>query len=145
MIVRQREGFILAAALLALLMIAGLVAAVFFAANEGTRISAASSERERTLAAAESAIEQTVVEWSGADSSIAVGRTSASSRDDGIPVSVYTTRLDSTLFWIVADAGPARVGSGVRARIGALVSAKTTSGGGVAVERISERWWSELF
>jgi Tfp pilus assembly protein PilX len=145
MIVRQREGFVLAAALLALLMIAGLVAAVLFAANEGTRISAASSERERTLAAAESAVEGTIASWGGAESALAVGRTTVSSRDDGVPVSVYTTRLDSTLFWIVADAGPARVGSGVRARIGALVTAKTITGGGVSVQRIPERWWSELF
>jgi Tfp pilus assembly protein PilX len=144
-VIARRKGFVLAAALLALLIVAGMVAAAIFAANEGTRMVAASSERQRTLAAAESSIEDALT--SGAvDWASATGETTASSRESyGMPVAIYRTRLDTTLFWVVADAGPARPGSGVMARVGVLVRVTSVAGGATSVDRIRERWWSELF
>jgi len=47
----RRNGFALAAALLALLLIAALVTGVFFAATEETHVGAASAERQLTLSA----------------------------------------------------------------------------------------------
>ena len=145
-IVARRKGFVLAAALLALLMIAALVAGVVFAANEGTRMAVASADRQLTLAAAESSIEEAMLaddasEWTGA-----IGGSIASTRAASpMPVTVYRTRLDTTLFWIVADAGPARDGSGVMARVGVLMRVDLAAGSVGSVDRISERWWSELF
>src|SRR3954471_17332877 len=99
---RAREGFVLASALLALLLIAALVAGVFFASTEATRMGIAAADRQLALAAAESAVERGMVSWSSADSRVvAIGRTlTMTDEENGMPVSVYLTRIDSVLFWI---------------------------------------------
>jgi len=147
MTAEDRDGFVLAAALLALMLIAALVAGVLFAATEETRISAASVHRQLTLSAAESAIEATIADWQRRfPATSAVGETrSLRSESLGVAVAVYVTRLDSTIYWIVADAGDALFQSGVTRRIGTLVTVKTAPDGSISVDRISERWWSELF
>ena len=137
----------LVAALLALLLIAALVTGVLFAAVEATRVGVASTTRGVALTAAEAALERSIQSWSSQPTGAAgIGSTTASSLDDnGLSVSVYVTRLDSALYWLVADAQPARAGSGIGSRIGAIVRLKTAPGGSITVDRISERWWSELF
>ena len=144
--VARRKGFVLAVALVALLMIAGLLAGVVFAASEGTRMSVASADRELTLAVAESSIEEAMATADGSEWTGAIGG-SAASRQEGfsMPVTIYRTRLDTTLLWIVADAGPARAGSGVMSRVGVLARMNLVRGAVASVDRISERWWSELF
>jgi type II secretory pathway pseudopilin PulG len=143
----RRNGFALVAALLALLLIAALVTGVFFAATEETNVSAASAERQLTLSAAESAIEMTIAGWS-TDSigPVGVGGTrTASVGGLGAPVVVHITRLDSALYWIVADAtGPSR-GSRVSRRIGVVVRVPARADRSITIDRISERSWSELF
>lgn len=143
----ERHGFVLAAVLLALLLIAALVAGVVFASGEATRMGIAAGERQRVLAAAEAAVEGVIA--GGAtlgERQAGVGATMSLVAGDGdVPVAVYLTRLDSTLFWIVADAGPARAGSGISSRIGALMRLKIGADGSISATRISERWWSELF
>jgi hypothetical protein len=143
----ERRGFALAAALLSLMLIAALVAGVFFAATEETRMGVASAERQRVLMAAESAIEKEVTSWIPAGPGpIAIGETRPSTIDElGVPVAVHLTRLDSALYLIVADAGPARVGSGIGRRIGAVIRVQNSPEGSISIDRISERWWSELF
>jgi Tfp pilus assembly protein PilX len=143
----DRDGFVLAAALLALILIAALVAGVLFAATEETRIGAASTHRRLALAAAESAIEATIADWGNVSPvPSAVGETrSVGLGDLGVAVTVYLTRLDSTTYWIVADAGDDAFQSGVRRRIGALVTVKNAIDGSISIDRIPERWWSELF
>lgn len=142
-----RKGFALAAALLAVMLIAALMASVFLAATEETRISAVSGAKQVALSAAESAIEQTVLNWAGTsgDPTGIGGIRSATIDGFGTPVDVTVTRLDSTLYWIVADAG--RVSSGLSAtrRIGVIVRARMGPDGSIAVDRIAGRWWSELF
>jgi type II secretory pathway pseudopilin PulG len=142
----DRNGFVLAAALLALVLIAALVAGVLFSATEETRIGAASTRRQLALSAAESAIEATIADWrSRWPAPSVVGDTRSIGLEDlGVPVIVYVTRLDSTIYWIVADAGDAAQ-SGVRRRIGTLVTVKDAPDGSITVDRIRERWWSELF
>jgi Tfp pilus assembly protein PilX len=143
----ERRGFILASAVFALLLIAALVAGVFFASTEATRMGVAAADRQFALFAAESAVEGAMVSWSSAGSRVvAIGQTlTTTDRVSGMPVSGYLTRVDSVLFWIVADAGPPHPGSGVRSRIGAFVRARTAADGSTSLDRISERWWSELF
>ena len=81
-----------------------------------------------------------------ADWASATGVTTVSSGESyGMPVAIYRTRLDTALFSVVADAGPARPGSGVMARVGVLVRVTSVAGGATSVDRIRERWWSELF
>src|SRR3954468_18600551 len=110
---RAREGFVLASALLALLLIAALVAGVFFASTEATRMGVAAADRQLALFAAESAVEGAMVSWSSAGSRVvAIGQTLTTTEHASVmPVSVYLTRIDSVLFWIVVDAGPPHPGS----------------------------------
>ena len=62
-----------------------------------------------------------------------------------MPVAVYITRLDSALYWVLAAAGPVRANSAIASRVGAFVRVRTVADGSASVDRISERWWSELF
>jgi hypothetical protein len=140
----RRSGFALAAALLALLMIAALVAGVFFAVTEETNVGAASADRLLSLSAAESAIEVTIAGWA-TDSvgPIAVGATkNATVGGLGAPVVVHITRLDSALYWIVADA---TAQSRASRRIGVVVRVLEAPDHSIVIDRIPERSWSELF
>jgi Tfp pilus assembly protein PilX len=143
----RRDGFALAAALLALLLISALVTAVFFAATEETRIGAASARRQLALSAAESAVEMTIAGWN-VDSATPTGvsgtRATAIEWFE-VPVAVHVTRLDSTLYWIVADAVDSSSGSGVSRRIGVAVRVLIAPDHSITINRISERSWSELF
>src|SRR5205809_5799139 len=143
---KDRKGFVLAATLLALILMAALVAGVLFAATEETRIGAASVRRQLALSAAESAIEATIADWQrDLPAAGAVGEMrSFRSENSGIAVTVYITRLDSTIYWIVADAEDGPFQAAIRRRIGALVTVKDALDGSITVDRISERWWSEL-
>jgi type II secretory pathway pseudopilin PulG len=143
---KARRGFALAAAVLSLLLIAALVASAFFAAMEETRIAAAAVAKEAALTAAESAIESTIAAWTFADESIKVGEVRKSTNSGfGTRVEVSVTRLDSTLYWIVADAGGVSSGTTAERRIGAVVRAQTGPDHSTIIDRIPERWWSELF
>ena len=143
----DRAGFALMAALLALLLIAALIATAFNATTEETRIGAASADRQHALLSAESAIEivleaQTA---SNADSMAIAGTISRHVDGLEVPVVVYVTRLDSSLYWLVADAGSASVSAGVARRIGVLARVRNDSAGSITIDRIQERGWSELF
>ena len=143
----RRDGFALAAALLALLLISALVTAVFFAATEETRIGAASARRQLALSAAESAVEMTIAGWNMDPATpIGVSGTRATAIEGfEVPVVVHVTRLDSTLYWIVADAADSSSGSGVSRRIGVAVRVLIAPDHSITIDRISERSWSELF
>ncbi|HEX9083828.1 MAG TPA: hypothetical protein VF836_03735 [Gemmatimonadaceae bacterium] len=142
-----RNGFALVAALLVLLLIAALVTGVLFAATEETHIGAASAERQLTLSAAESAIEVTIAGWSGEPiGPIGIGVTRTADVEElGAPVAVHITRLDSTLYWIVADATAPSNGSRLARRIGVVVRVSASADHSIIIDRISERSWSELF
>jgi hypothetical protein len=135
------------AALLALLLIAALIAAAFNATTEETRIGAASADRQHALLSAECAIEIVFLSQTASNAdSIAIAETRSRQVDGlGVPVVVYVTRLDSSLYWVVADAGSASVASGVARRIGVLARVRNDSTGSITIDRIQERGWSELF
>ncbi len=142
-----RDGFALPAALLALLLIAALIAGAFNATTEETRIGVAAADRQTALLSAESAIQVTITALAGAaDEPIAVGET-RDHRVDGLgsPVVVHVTRLDSTLYWLVADASGPSPSSGIARRIGVVVTAKNESDRSITIDRISGRGWAELF
>lgn len=143
----RRPGFALAAALLALLLISALVTAVFFAATEETRIGGASARRQLALSAAESAVEMTIAGWNPDWAHpVGVSGTRVTAIEGfAVPVDVHVTRLDSTLYWIVADAADSSSGFGVSRRIGVAVRVLMAPDHSVTIDRISERSWSELF
>jgi hypothetical protein len=145
--IRPRKGFALAAALLALLLVSALVTGVFVAATEETRVGIAGVERHLAFVAAESAIETTIATFR-ADTTAAIGLGGSKTIAIGdleVPVIVYVTRLDSALYWIVADAGASPVEARASRRIGVLVRAVAAPDHSITIDRISERWWSELF
>ena len=140
-------GFALPAALLMILLIAALVAGVFSAITEETRIGVAAAERQHALLTAESAAELTVASLSAfVGDSMGIGET-RSRLVEGLapPTMVYVTRLDSSRYWVVADAGSASPSSGLARRVGVVVRAATAADGSMTIDRISERAWSELF
>lgn len=143
----DRAGFALPAALLALLLIAALIAGAFGATNEETKIGSAASGRQLALLSAESAIEGAITVLSMTpDDSIGVGETRSRSVEGlGVPVVVYVTRLDSSLYWLVAQGGGISSSFGVSRRIGVVVRATNRSGHSMTIDRIQERAWSELF
>jgi hypothetical protein len=145
--IRPRKGFALAAALLVLLLVSALVTGVFVAATEETRIGIAGVERHLAFVAAETAIEMTIATFR-ADTTATMGLAGTKTipiGDHEAPVIVYVTRLDSALYWIVADAGASPVEARASRRIGVVVRAVTAPDHSIIIDRISERWWSELF
>jgi Tfp pilus assembly protein PilX len=143
----RRHGFALVAALLAIVLIGALVAGAMFATTEETRVGATSVAREIVLMNAESAIASLVSESSVArPSDVGVaGVVSMHTQISGQSATLYLTRLDSTLYWIVAEAAADPRHSGVRRRVGMLVTTSRLSDGTISAMPVSERAWSELF
>ena len=142
-----RVGFALPASLLMILLIAALVAGVFSAITEETRIGVAAAERQIALLTAESAVELTITSLSAVTGdSIGIGETRSGPVEGlAVPTMVYVTRLDSSRYWVVADAGSASPNSGIARRVGVVVRAARAADGSMTIDRISERAWSELF
>ena len=141
------SGFALPAALLAVLLIAALIAGAFDAVTEETRMGSAASDRQHALLSAESALEIVLATQSASlRDSIGVGET-RSRQIDGldVPVVVYVTRLDSSLYWLVADAGDTSSRSGIARRIGIVARATNGPAGSMIIDRTAERGWAELF
>jgi hypothetical protein len=143
----SRRGFVLVAALIAIVLIGAIAAGVVFATTEDTKAGSAGIARDLALMATESAI---AVSLSDPDltlpSPIGVAGTLSHRLDeDGSTVTIYITRLDSAIYWIVADAVPDPARAGARRRIGVVVNAVKRDDGSIAIDPISERYWSELF
>jgi type II secretory pathway pseudopilin PulG len=144
---RDRKGFALAAALLAVVLIGALVAGVLFATTEATRAGAVVVEREVALNACESAIAMTITDPGlRLPDSIGVGGT-ISGRLGGLgpEIIVYITRLDSTLYSIVAESVPGNAGTGDPHRVGIVVRSSIAADRSIAIDPISERPWFGLF
>ncbi len=144
---RRCEGFALAAALLAIVLIGALIAGVLFATTEETRTSAAGTASEVAANACESAIVITITDPDiTLPDSIGVAGT-ISRRVDGLgpAVIVYITRLDSVLYSIVADAitEPINVRGG--RRLGMIVKSSISGDHSITIDPISERPWFEPF
>ena len=142
-----RPGFALPAALLMILLIAALIAGAFSVTTEETRMGAAAADRQLALLTAESAVEIALTTLpTSLDAPIGVGETISRPVDGlGAPVVVYVTRLDSSRYWLVADAGSTSPNSGIARRIGVVVRARNGADRSMTNDRIPERAWSELF
>ncbi|MDQ3672850.1 MAG: hypothetical protein M3365_00515, partial [Gemmatimonadota bacterium] len=101
---RRRSGFALALALLATILIAALLAGLFFAVNQETRTGSTIAWRDRALAAAESALEAGFEQLQAQPpANSAAGSVESRTIDvDGAGATVHITRLDSGLLWLVA-------------------------------------------
>jgi type II secretory pathway pseudopilin PulG len=143
----NRTGFVLVAALLAIVLIGALAAGAVFVATEDTKAGATGVGRDVALIGAESAIGITMRDRAADLPALigTAGTTSSRVGGPGAPAIVYITRLDSTIYWIVADVAANPDNSGARRRIGVVVMSTQAPDGSIVIDPISERWWAELF
>lgn len=142
-----RRGFVLVAALIAIVLIGALAVGVLFATTEDTRAGSSAVARDIALMATESATAMTISDPSTTLPGLIGPAGTVFHRVDGLgsPVIVHITRLDSALYWIVADAVPDRVHLGARRRIGVVVNAVEGVDRSITIDPILQRSWSELF
>ena len=140
-----RKGFALIAALLAVVLIGALVAGDVFATTEETKVGSAGVARDLALMVGESALSSAIT-TSALPISIGIRGTSATATEvGGRSVNLYVTRLDSTIYWFVAETAADESHSGAQRRLGILVVVRSQADGSISISRISERAWSELF
>ncbi len=142
----RRPGFALAIALLAVVVIAALLASLFFAVNEETRIGSATANRDDALAAAETAIQTTLQDLGSESFDQPLGAVETRTVPAGRLLSiVHITRLDSTLFWLVATVSKDGDPSAGARRIGVLAAAFGQEEDSIRIVRVTRRGWSELY
>lgn len=142
----RRPGFALAIALLAVVLIAALLAALLFAVNEETRTGSATASRDDALAAAETAIHASLDHLRAGPLDQPVGAVETQSLQAGSLHSVvYVTRLDSSLFWLVATVSNAGNASASARRVGVLATASERPEDSTTLVRVTRRGWSELY
>lgn len=143
----RRNGFALAIALLATVLIAALLAGLFFAVNEETRTGLAIRSRDRSLTAAESALAAGFQDLEAHTAGPSpVGAVELRSFDvDGRLALVHVTRLDSGLFWLVAVVRDDGESGAPPRRIGALAVESRASEDSISIVRVTRQGWSELF
>ena len=144
-----RRGFVLVAALVAIVIIALLVTGAFFASGQEMGIARNELRDQQALELAEYAIARAVAGWDAPTcDSLRAGQTVGlpSEAAGALESSVFITRLDTALYAIVADVRVApHAGSGLRRRVGVVVR---TVRDGVPVNppiRVSEHPWTALY
>jgi Tfp pilus assembly protein PilX len=144
---KHRSGFALVAALLAVVLIGALVAGAMFATTEETKVGATAVARDVALMAAETAMASAAT--SVAESLLQpiglAGTTSRVAEISGRIVTIYSTRLDSTTYWFVAESAADASHAGAQRRVGIFVKAHMEPDSSISITPISERAWSELF
>lgn len=103
--------------------------------------------RERALIASESALVAAITN-AGTPLPAAIGLDAATSyRADaeGWQVTVYITRLDSAMYWIVADARQESSRTGGGKRVGVFVKTANRGEHSISIDPVSELAWVELF
>ena len=144
---RTHPGFALALALLATVLIAALLAALFFAVNQETKTGSAVARRDRALAAGESAIELAFERLRSEPPDPAppgAVESHAISVEGGSAV-VHVTHLDSGLLWLVAVVGNDVDPAAPPRRIGTLAARIGAASDSIRIVRVPGRGWSELF
>ena len=146
-IAQDRRGFVLVTALMATVLIGALAAGVVFATTEDTKVGRTAVARDIALMGTESAIATKISDPTTAlpGSVGPAGTMSYQVGDPGSRVIVYITRLDSAMYWIVAEAIPDTVHSGATSRIGVVVNAVKNDDASTTINPIFQRAWSELF
>lgn len=144
----SRAGFVLVAALVALIVMALLITGAFFASGQDVAITRAELRDQQVFAYAEYAAAHTLENWDAparALMSIGQTQTAQSTTDSPLESTVLVTRLDTLIYAITAEARISTVdGNGLRRRIGITVLTSGT-GNGVQPVRVPEQAWSELY
>jgi type II secretory pathway pseudopilin PulG len=143
-----RTGFVLVAALVALIVIALLITGAFFASGQDFAVTRAELRDQQVFAYAEYAAVHALEDWdASARALMSIGQTQTvqSTTDSPFEATVLTTRLDTLIYAITSEARIATIdGTGLRRRIGITVLT-SRSGGSAQVVRVPEQAWSELY
>lgn len=145
----RRPAFALAAALAAIVLIAVLVTGVLFATGQESRATRYAILDQQAFAYAELAASRAIASFNTATMADAgAGDVTAymPPRDDRLESTVFITKLDSALFFIVAEGRVAAAdASRLRRRVGIVVRSTRDSSGIERVVRISEQAWAALY
>jgi len=147
--VKAEAGFVLVAALVAIVIIALLITGALFASGQDLAISRNEIRDQQALGAAEYAIARALVSWdSPARESMRSGETAqlAAVSAGFFESTVFVTRLDTALYAVVARSRMSSAGgSGLRRSVGIVVQ---TMRDGAPVNpplRVSEQAWTALY
>src|SRR5438045_6140613 len=143
-----RSGFVLVAAIVALIVIALLITGAFFASGQDFAVTRAELRDQQVFAYAEYAAAHALETWDGsARALMSVGQTQTMQSTNEAPLesTVLVTRLDTLIYTITAEARIATIdGTGLRRRIGSTILTSRT-GDPAQPMRVPEQAWSELY
>lgn len=143
---KDRRGFALAAALVALVVIAILVSGALFAANQETHATEAEILDQQTTSFAERSAAIAVAEWSCGECDVMAAGSVISVTTGAAPPlesTVYITRLDSAHYLVTGEARFTRAGSVlVRRRSSVIVAVTRDSLGVFNASRIGGESWA---
>ena len=144
-----RRGFVLVAALVALILIALLITGVFFASAQDLAVARAELRDQQAFAYAEYAAAHALESWdSAAAERMTIGQTVALQSVTDLPLesSVFITRLDSALYEVVAEGRVTTADAyALRRRVGITVRNIANGSRVTPPQRVSEQAWSELY
>jgi len=146
--VSRRAGFVLVAALVALIVIALLITGAFFASGQDFAVARAELRDQQVFAYAEYAGAHAFENWDApARALMSIGQTQQvqSTTDPPFESTVLVTRLDTLIYAITAEARITAVdASGLKRRVGITVLTLGT-GNATQLARVPEQAWSELY
>ena len=144
-----RSGFVLVAALVALVVIALLITGAFFASGQELGVARNELRDQQAFGFAEYAVARAIGSWDGpARESMIPGQTVqlAPVSNATLGGGAFVTRLDTALYLIVAEG---RIvsgdGSGLRRRVGIVVRTVRDGAPINPPMRVTEHPWSELY
>lgn len=144
----QRKGIVLFSALVSLMIIAALGSAILFRARSDGIIANAMSLRQRALGAAEMALWTAVSGWRVEDlDTLTLNRTAKVVTQSGdLEAQILVTRVDTSIYWIVAQAEVERGRFNVRRRVALSATVEQREGDTVRMLMpLSERAWVNLY
>ncbi len=146
---RNDSGFALAAALLAIVLIAVLITATVFASTQEARATSAQVIAMQVASYAERAALLTISAWECPQcDSLRIGQATTRARTPDPPLEskVSITRLDSSLFVVMAEASAARWNaSPVRRRVSITVQTSRDSSGVTRAYMIPGNAWAAIY
>jgi Tfp pilus assembly protein PilX len=146
---RHRRGFVLVAAIVALVLIALLITGAFFASAQDLAVTRGELRDQQAFAYAEFALASSLQEWEAvAREAMSVGETVTLQVNTYPPLesNVFITRLDSALYSIVAEGRLTTAdANGLRRRVGIVVCTVINGARVSPPERVAEQAWSELY
>lgn len=146
---QHRRGFVLVAAIVALVLIALLITGAFFASAQDLAVTRAELRDQQAFAYAEFALASSLQTWDAtARETMAVGETVTllPAADPPLESSVFITRLDTALYIVVAEGRMTTADAyALRRRVGIMVCTILNGARVSPPERVAEQAWSELY